>query len=122
MQFSKQKKNLYILITTAVVVKLIILHFITNFRVWEENEMAMNYLATGKLQYMHDGVMVYNYSLPVYPFVLVLVYKIFGVNYTYAAAMNIIFSATTAVLLYDIFNAFFERFRLPQRVKNVRII
>ncbi len=122
MQFSKQKKNLYILIAAAVVVKLIILHFITNFRVWEENEMAMNYMATGKLQYMHDGVMVYNYSLPVYPFLLVWVYKIFGVNYTYAAAMNIIFSAITAVLLYDIFNAFFERIKLPERVKDLQSV
>jgi len=117
---SKEKKALYILIATAVVVKLIILYFISNFRVWEENEMAMNYLATGKLQYMHDGAMVYNYSLPVYPFLLVLVYKIFGINYGCAAAMNIIFSAITAVLLYDIFNVFFERFKLPERVKNIR--
>jgi|GEM_PF-5493847 hypothetical protein len=67
----KEKKALYIHIATAVVVKLIILHFITNFRVWEENEMAINYLTTGKLQYMHYVTMIYNYGLPVYPFLLV---------------------------------------------------
>ncbi|MGP8214726.1 MAG: hypothetical protein ACLQQ4_04100 [Bacteroidia bacterium] len=118
MRLSKQKKALFILVGIAVIIKLIILHGVGNFRVWEENEIALNYLKTGQMAYYRDGVMVYNFGFPVYPFLLIILYKLFGVNYAYAAILNIIFSALTAVLFYDVLDAFFERFNLPQKVKE----
>jgi len=118
MQLPKERKILYLLIAAAAVIKLIMLFFIHDFRVWEENEMAKNYLTTGKMQYMHDGAMVYNYSLPVYPFLLIILYKIVGVSYKAAAILNIIFSAISGLLFYDVFNAFFVRFNLPEKVRS----
>lgn len=118
MQSSKERKALYLLIIAAIVIKLIMLCFIHDFRVWEDNEIALNYLATGKMYYMHDGAMVYNYSLPVYPFLLIMIYKIFGVHYHIVAALNIFFSAASALMFYDVFNAFFVRFNLPEKVRG----
>jgi len=114
----KERKSLLLLITTTAVIKLVMLFFIHDFRVWEDNEIALNYLATGKMYYMHDGAMVYNYSLPVYPFLLIIIYKIFGVHYHLAAAFNVLFSALSALLFYDVFNAFFARFNLPEKVRG----
>jgi hypothetical protein len=118
MHFPKEKIRLYILVAIAVIVKLVLLQGITGFRIWEANEMAINYLNTGHMLYNHDGVMVYNYDFPVYPFLLFLVYKVFGINYTYAIILNIVFSAITAILLYDVFGAFFDRFNLPEKVQT----
>jgi hypothetical protein len=118
MQLSKQKVRLFILVSIAVIIKLVILHGITSFRLWEDNEMALNYLKTGQMAYMHDGALKYNFGDPVYSFLLVVVYKVFGVNYHYAGILNIIFSAFTAVLFYGVINAFFDFFNLPDKVKK----
>src|SRR5581483_7140096 len=41
-------------------------------------------------------------------------------NYAFGAALNVILSALSALMFYDVIGAFFDRFNLPEKVKNYK--
>src|SRR5581483_5667087 len=102
MQLIKERRGLYILVAFATIFKLIGLYWVSNFNVWEENSMVLNFLQNGQMVYFHDGCPKYNFGDPVYPYILAFVYKLFGVNYAFGAALNVILSALSALMFYDV--------------------
>jgi hypothetical protein len=104
-----KKADLHVLIWAVFVVKLVIvLMFSEGISTYEDTNIAQNMLNTGKMFFVHFGAENYNYQLPVFPFVLYILYGVFGFNQIVPIIMQLLLTSVIAYMLFWIFLEFME--------------
>ena len=99
--------------------KLFILFFcVNNFQLWEDHYIALNIVKESSFYIYSDGIKCYSYQFPIFPFLLALIYFIFGISPIAVAVFNIILSSFTAWFIYKVCLFFTEYFQLPEFISN----
>lgn len=118
----KAKKILLTIVISWFIIRVISLFFISQFKLFEVHDIAVNMVKTGEMKYFLNGQMNYNYQFPVYPFLLFIIYKIFGIVPELGEVLNCIFHSLTAVFGFCIFNWFSENCKIKTIRKNTATI
>ena len=114
---------LFIISSLAFIAKAIfILFFIHEPEKFEVHDIALNMLSTGEMKYFLNGQMNYDYQFPVYPFLLFLIYKLFGTDFHTALFFNLFISSLTVFFAYPVFKWFLNYFKVNLSVKSVERI
>ena len=88
------------IILFATLLKFSFLFFVSGIQVWEDHDIALNFIATGEQFCDSDGARFFAYQFPVYPFLIACMYKLFGVYPVAAIALNIFLNGCAALILY----------------------
>ena len=114
-------KNIYYWILVVAIIKLfLLLFFVTDFNVFENHEIALNFLDSGILFYEHDGNIDFNHQFPLFSVVLSGLYflgagKLVGVY-------HILINTITAMLLVRVFNYWGKQFLKKEEYTSVTFI
>lgn len=106
----KDKRVIIYLIAAATALKFILLFFISGIRLWEDHDIALNFLDSGELFYISDGAKFFTYQFPVYPFLLAGIYTIFGISPLAAVAFNVLLNGLAAIIIYLFIQDFMQYF------------
>lgn len=116
----------YRILLTAVIVWfiacLVILHYISNINLFEPHDIAVSMLKTGKMKYFLNGQFNYNYQFPIYPYLLFLIYKIFGVMPKAGVVLNLLFHSLAVLLAMPFFNQAGKRISINAIKNNATVI
>ena len=95
---------LSVTVVTLFILKLAIVFFHQDeIRVWEDDNIARNMLETGKMFYLQRGTPNYMFQFPVYPSLLYVTYRAFGLEPFNAIVLNLVIISFTCFFLYKIF-------------------
>lgn len=115
------KINVYYLILILTIFKTILIFSIGDISVWEDHFIAHNLITSGEMYNVFEGVKSYADQFPLYPFIISIIYRLFGENTHYAALYNIILQALSAIIFYQLslnFLQFLSLANLSNRIKE----
>lgn len=118
------KANFYLLISIFgwFIIRLVILLFITPVYLFEPHNIAINMLQTGEMKYFLNNKMNYNYQFPVYPYLLFIIYKTFGIIPKLAIVLNCLFHSLATLVGYYVFTWFAENSKIQLVKKYATLI
>jgi hypothetical protein len=103
----KKAKILLVLLTGSLfLIKALYAYFLPAYTLFEVHDIAVNMVNTGEMKYFLNGQFNYNYQFPVYPFLLFLLYKIFGIVSFAGIILNLVLSSLTAIISFSVFRWF----------------
>ena len=98
------RTTLFTVVLTLFFVKLAIVFFYQDeIEVWEDDVIARNMVATGEMFYLQRGTPNYMFQFPVYPSLLYVTYRAFGLEPFNAIVLNLVIISFTCFFLYKIF-------------------
>lgn len=103
MSYTKAFKALLISVIGWFIVRLVMLHYISNINLFEAHDIAVNLVQTGSMKYFLNNQFNYNYQFPVYPYLLFLLYKTFGIIPKSGIILNLIFHSIAVILSLPFF-------------------
>jgi hypothetical protein len=115
MIFSR-KQLIYFISGLAVLKLLFLIVFKPSIAFFEDQDIAVNLCNSNEFFIFWDGVKNHTFQFPVYPFLVSLIYRLFGIQPLLVMAFHIVLHALTAILLIDVFAFFLRQFRLPEAV------
>jgi hypothetical protein len=123
MTFSR--KQLYLFISFISLIKIgFLLAFNPAMEYYEDHDIAVNLMHTGEFYLDWDGVRNHTFQFPVYPFLISLLYSLFGIKTLAVSLFHILLNTLSAFMLAKIFSFFWRLFSLPphfEQHKNVVI-
>src|ERR1700739_4224315 len=120
--YNKPYKVLLIAVVVWFIARLAILHYITNINLFEPHGIAVTMLKTGEMKYFLNGQFNYNYQFPVYPYLLFLVYKVFGIIPKAGIVLNLIFHSISVLMAFSFFNWVGKRISVVAIKDNATVI
>ncbi len=117
MTFSR-KQLLYFISGIALIKLLFLILFRPTLVFFEDQDIAVNLCRSNEFFIFWDGVKNHTFQFPVYPFLVSLIYKLFGIRPLFVAVFHVLLNAITALLLMDVFAFFLEEFKLPELMKR----
>src|SRR4051794_35938988 len=113
------RRFLVLFIFGTCLVKLLILFLSSpEIRLWEDHDIAVNLVNTGAFFINWDGIDNHTFQLPVYPYLVSFIYKLFGIKPIAVVAFQVLLNGVCGLLLMEIFHFFTEQFRLPEQIKQ----
>ncbi|MBN4066051.1 glycosyltransferase family 39 protein [Candidatus Amoebophilus asiaticus] len=101
------RKSILVLIILSFILKLFLaFFFVEEISTWEDTEIAKNLLQTGELKIMQRGTWNYNFQFPIFPLIIYVIYLLFGITDLCVIIFQLVISAFSACLLYEVLNGF----------------
>jgi hypothetical protein len=82
--------------------KLLLLYLMPSPQLFENHDIAVNFIESGTMYYDLDGHQDFNHQFPLYDSFLVLMYQLVGISPKWIAVFHIIFNALSALLVYKL--------------------
>ncbi len=82
--------------------KLFLLYLMPSPQLFENHDIAVNFIQSGTMYYHLDGHQDFNHQFPLYDSFLILMYQLFGIVPKWIAVFHIIFNALSALLVYKL--------------------
>lgn len=118
---SLSNKEIVIILSIIALIKLVVLLlFVRDFQLWEDHYIALNIVQEGESYIYSDGIKSHTFQFPVFPFIVSILYTVFGVFPIAVAILNIFLSSITAWFLYNISLYFISYFKLPSKTTQYK--
>jgi hypothetical protein len=117
MTFSR-KQLIYFIAGLAILKVLFLIVFRPAVAFFEDQDIAVNLCKSNEFFIFWDGVKNHTFQFPVYPFLVSLIYRLFGVQPLLVMEFHIIINMLSAILLIDVFAFFMRQFRLPEAAQK----
>lgn len=108
----KANKILLPVIIGWFIIRITFLFFIHGITLFEAHDIAVNMLQTGEMKYFLNNRYNYNYQFPVYPYLLFIIYKIFGIIPKLGIILNCILHSLSALIGFRVFQWLAENCRI----------
>lgn len=115
MNILKDKRVLKGLFWGLFLIKLVLIPFIdeAQISIFEDYTLAENLVEKGEYFYNHDGVRNRSFQFPVYPYLLFVLSKLFGLSAYLAVFVQVLSIGVGAWLISSFIYSFFERINQP---------
>jgi hypothetical protein len=108
------RKQLHFCIAFLTLVKIILLLiFKPEMTLYEDHDIAVNLYKSGVFFIGWDGISNHTFQFPVYPFLISLIYSIFGIKTMAVAVFQVLLQGFSALMLARIFSFFWSLFSIP---------
>jgi 4-amino-4-deoxy-L-arabinose transferase-like glycosyltransferase len=118
----KEAKILLYFVIGFFLCRMLSLFFISEIIPFEVDEIAQNILRFGEMKYVQLNKENYNYQFPVYPSLLFLFYKVFGVFPKVAIVLNCLLHSLAVMCSFSVFKWFAEKCSVKTIQTNVNLI
>lgn len=121
----KRKKAFVSIVIGWLIIRITLLYFISNFTLFEVHDIAVNMVQSGEMKYSLHTQWNYNYQFPVYPSLLFVIYKTFGIIPKLSIILNCILHSLSAFAAFNVFNWFAKNCKIEVvkiRAKTISLL
>jgi len=122
LNYNKAKRILLLSVITWLIVRVVILFLIHHVNLFEVHDIAVNMVQTGEMKYFFNGQFNYNYQFPVYPSLLFILYKCFGIIPKLGLGLNFLLHSLAVLMSLPFFYLVALTIKIEGVHKNSAII